>query len=156
MRRAAPVGILVGDTVAVTLLIAHTLDEYLVKEFQKLITPTREQLLEIAVKYEADANARKGMHSQTAGGDSNPSANRAQSNSNGRQQKYQGGNKDNYVRVRAHFKKLEAEGKCNRCAEPLGSAGLDGHKASCKAKGKSCSYCLSKNMGPGQGQRATS
>ena len=58
---------------------------------------------------------------------------------------YRGGNTDNYVKQ--HFKKLEAEGRCCKCAEKIGSQGEEAHKKSCKANGAKCKYCSSKGFG---------
>ena len=90
---------LVGEVIQVGLLISHTLDSDLVDLFQKLKNPTREDLLEVATRYEADQSAKKNMLCNSENG---ASANRADSNGQPRQQQYKGGNKDNYVRD--HFK----------------------------------------------------
>ena len=58
---------------------------------------------------------------------------------------YSGGNKANYVQQ--HLKRLEAEGRCYKCAEKIGSQGEEAHKKSCKATGAKCKYCVSQNMG---------
>ena len=134
-RNANMDAILVGDKLAVTLLIAGTRDDKLVHEFQKLDWPTIKQLLAVAVKYEVERDTEEVIFSSI-------SINRTSSGDK-RRQRYTGSNKDNYVR--AHFKKLEAEGKCIKCAEPIGPQGMDAHKISCKAKGASCGHC--RNMG---------
>ena len=131
----------VGEVIQVELLIANTLDKELVDRFQKLNNPTREDLVATAVKYEADLKAQKTM--KVGGGDSGPYAQHTESG--GKQQKYQGGNTDNYIRN--HFRKLEAEGKCVRCAQLIGSMTLEEHKEVCKAQGQTCKFCVSNNMG---------
>ena len=111
---------------------------------RSLKTPL-EQLQAVAVKYEADEKAKKVMHVSMGGG---ASANRTDScnSRKQRQQPYKGGNKDNYVC--AHFKKLEADGRCNKCGESFGAQGLEAHKKSyCKAMGGKSDWCVSKNMG---------
>ena len=134
---------LVGEVIQVGLLISHTLDGELVDLFQELKNPTREDLVAVAVKYEANHSAKKNM---LCSSEESASANRTDSNGQPRQQQYRGGNKDNYVRD--HFKKLEAEGKCVKCAMPVKPQDLEEHKnSSCKAKGAKCTYCVSKGMG---------
>ena len=140
MRNADFERYLVGDVVQVELLIANTIDKELVDRFQKLENPKRDDLLATAVKYEADLKAQKSM--RVGGGDSGPAARRIDSSG---KQRHQGGNRDNYIRD--HFKKLEADGKCVRCAQPIGSKTLEEHKEVCKAKDAKCKFCVSQNFG---------
>ena len=129
-----------GEVIQVELLMANTIDKELVDRFQRLTDPSIEDLVSTATKYEADMKAQKAMRV----GDNGPQARRADTNG-GRQQKYQGGNKDNHVR--AHFKKLEAEGRCHRCGERKGSKSTEEHNSVCKAKDAYCKYCESKKLG---------
>ena len=94
-------------------------------------------LYNTAVEFEANRRVRKVMRVNDGA-----KINRADGQ---RRKPYKGGNTDNYVKQ--HFKKLEAEGRCCKCAEKIGSQGEEAHKKSCKATGAKCKYCVSQNMG---------
>ena len=128
---------LVSDVVPVTLLMAGTLDEKLIDEFQRLKNPTCQMLYDTAVEFEANRRVRKVMRVNDSA-----KVNRTESE---RKKPYRGGNADNYIKQ--HFKKLEAEGRCCKCAEKIGSQGEEAHKKSCKANGAKCKYCSSKGFG---------
>ena len=120
--------------------------EELLISFHKLDFPTQEQLITMAAHYRNSNNGHGYYAWAEDNGDyasllKDASANCT--NSNGRPRL------GNYVRN--HFQKLEAEGKCIRCAVPVEPQDREEHKSSCKARGARCAFCVSKNMGPKAG-----